>query len=279
LEVQRWVLKVSLMKNQIREMRDKRKALAEELGFLDASLWLGPPEDFPNAKEMSFAELKNAAEKYFIRGGLVSHWYGKSVSAQESNRQLLKAVPKNDAKFHAVWTGLPLFPREQGPLPGQSGMPANVKAVRVFPKTNRFLLDKFVMEGLCGFLIGRRMPLFIWHTELDWKEFYAFAGDFPDLKIIVESQPQKILYHMRSLMPLMRSRQNVLLEISNFAGLDYLEYGVRTLGAERFIFGSFLPVNDPLAPVGMILDADISLADKRAVAGGNLKRIMEGVKS
>ncbi len=268
-----------MLKERIRDMRKERAELSGKLSFLDASLWLGPPEDFPNAVEMSLAEIKAVAAKYFIGGGLVSHWFGKSVSAQDGNRCLMESVPVTEAQFSVIWTVLPLFPEEPGPLPGRTEMPANVKAARIFPKTNRFLLDKFVLGGLCAFLIERGMPLFIWHTELDWKELYEFASDFPDLKIIVETQPQKILYHMRNLMPLMRARRNVLLEISNFAGADYLDYGVKNIGAERFVFGSFMPVGDPLAPIGMLIDSAIGIDNMRAVASGNLTRIIEGVKS
>ncbi len=98
------------------------------------------------------------------------------------------------------------------------------------------------------------------------------------MTIIVETQTQKILYHMRTLLPLMRDRSNVLLETSNLSGQDYLEYGVKTLGPQRFVFGSFLPVFDPLASIGTVLDARIPEADKKLVAGDNLRRIVAEVR-
>ena len=56
-----------------------------------------------------------------------------------------------------------------------------------------------------------------------------------------------------------------------------LEYAVRQCGAERFVFGSFQPMSDPLVPVGMILDADISEAEKAMIAGGNLRALVNEV--
>ena len=49
---------------------------------------------------------------------------------------------------------------------------------------------------------------------------------------------------------------------------------MRQCGAERFVFGSFQPMSDPLVPVGMILDADISEAEKAMIAGGNLRALV-----
>lgn len=56
-----------------------------------------------------------------------------------------------------------------------------------------------------------------------------------------------------------------------------MSFFVRSFGAERLLFGSFVPVNDPCAAIGMILDADISEAEKRLVAGENLSRIIAEV--
>ena len=54
---------------------------------------------------------------------------------------------------------------------------------------------------------------------------------------------------------------------------------MREFGAERLLFGSFLPVSDPLVPIGMVLDADLSEEEKRLIAGDNLRRLLEGVRA
>jgi predicted TIM-barrel fold metal-dependent hydrolase len=118
------------------------------------------------------------------------------------------------------------------------------------------------------------MPLFIWHTELDWPSFYLIAKSFPDLPLVVETQVQKILYHTRPLFALMRYCRNVSLELSNFAGQGFVEYACRELGAGRLIFGSFLPVNDPLVAMGMVIEAEISREEKALIARENLRRLI-----
>jgi predicted TIM-barrel fold metal-dependent hydrolase len=122
------------------------------------------------------------------------------------------------------------------------------------------------------------MPLFIWHTELEWPALYELARTFPQLPLVVETQTQKILYHTRPLFALLRDCANVYVELSNFAGQGYLEYAVREFGAERLLFGSFLPVSDPLAPLGLVLDADLPEAAQRLIAGDNLRRLIGEVR-
>jgi predicted TIM-barrel fold metal-dependent hydrolase len=104
------------------------------------------------------------------------------------------------------------------------------------------------------------------------------ANAFPELPIVVESQVQKILYHTRPLFALMSHCRNVFLELSNFAGPGFVEFATREFGAERLIFGSFWPVNDPLVAIGMVIDAEISRDEKALIAGENLRRLIGTVQ-
>lgn len=260
----------------------QREERAKHLPFFDASLWLGPPEGFPLAAECSLEQLQGVMEQVGIRGGLVSHWYGKTLSAQDGNRAVVEALEKagGDLELFAVWTGLPLFPAEPGPLPGQEGLspPAWVRAVRLFPRSHHFPLVPWCVGSLCEWLEARRMPLFLWHTELEWPSLYELARAFPRLPVVVETQTQKILYHTRPLFALLRDCPNVYVELSNFAGPGYLEYGVREFGPERWLFGSFLPVADPLVPLGLVIDADLPDSIQRLIAGENLRRLLAEVR-
>ncbi|MCG2659926.1 MAG: amidohydrolase [Kiritimatiellae bacterium] len=267
------------MLKQIREMIDTRRRLAAKLDFLDANIWLGRPEGFPLAKEMNAKQLNGVLKTYFTRSGLISHWQSKMSSAQDGNAALEKLAPALPHGLGVIWTGLPLLNGETGPLPGMGSMPRNLSGVRIFPKTHNFIPEDWVIGSLCEWLVAKNLPLFVWHTEIEWTALHRLAGGFPKLTIVVESQPRKILYHSRSLFPLMRACRNVRVDISNFAGQSFVEYVVREFGAERLIYGSFLPVSDPLVPIGMVLDADIADTEKKMIAGDNLRRLMAASNS
>jgi hypothetical protein len=259
-----------------RAAREKREQ-AGRLFLLDANLWLGKQDLFPLAEEMPPGGLRSAFGEYGIRGGLVSHWDSFRLSPQEGNQALVDAEKDLPQNTWLLWTGLPLVPREQEPLPGFGTLHPRVRGVRVFPRTHRFSLSPWVVGSLCEWCAAHRLPLFLWHVEAEWDAIYALAGAFPGLKIVVETQWQKILYHNRNLFSLMEARGNVLVESSNLIGQDFVTYVVKNWGAERLLFGSFLPVNDPWGSIGMILDADITEEEKAVVAGGALKKLIDGV--
>jgi hypothetical protein len=262
---------------RIEETSREKREQVERLELFDANVWLGEPAGFPLAAAMDWPELKRTMEGYGIRQALVSHWAGLWVAAQEGNRRLLAAVPEPGAPaVPGIWTGLPLFPGEEGPLPGVGEAPACLRGVRLFPRSHNYPITTWVLGELCAWLAEMNLPLFLWHVEVDWPSLHALASAFTKLAVVVETQTQKILYHDRPLAALMRACPNVHVEISNLAGAGFLAYAVRELGAERLLFGSFLPVNDPWVPVGLILDAEIGWEDKRLIAGGNLRRLLAG---
>ena len=262
----------------IETMTRERREAAERLQFFDANIWLGQPEYFPLAEEISPGELDDVLAQRFVTGGLVSHWQAKRVSAQDGNAALTEELEGQGENLFAVWAGLPLYPSEGGSVPGSVDLPSNVRGVRIFPKSHNYPLAAWSLGTLCEWLVSRSMPLFIWHTEFDWIPLYELIKAFPRLKVVVESQWQKILYHARPLFAAMRDLPNILVEISNFAGQGFLDYAVKEFGAERFLFGSFLPVADPFVPIGMIIDARISEEEKGLIAGENLRRIIEEVR-
>lgn len=262
-----------MTEGQITQIAEERRALAKELQFFDSNIWLGQPEGFPLTEELKPESLAEVLSGRLITGGLISHWRGTRC-AQEGNEAVLRSVTEKNTNLHVILTGLPLFPAESGPIPGAVQMPNVVRAVRIFPKSQGFPLTDWCIGSLCEWLDTKRMPLFIWHTELDWPSLYLIAKAFPELPIVVETQVQKILYHTRPLFALMRDFRNVYLELSNFAGQGFVDYAAREFGAERLIFGSFLPVNDPLVAIGMVIDACISREEKALIAGGNLRRLI-----
>jgi hypothetical protein len=254
---------------------EKREAV-KELELFDANIWLGKPLHFPLTEELNVSSLKEVLQDYYIRGGLLSHWDGPALSPQEGNAALVDLDLELPENLNTIWTGLPLLPREQDLLPGHGDPDARMRGVRLFPETHRFSLSQWVVGDLCRWCIEYGMPLFLWHVEIEWEALYNLAKAFPDLAIVLETQWQKILYHNRTVYSLLHDNKNVFLETSNFVGQDFMTHGVSTLGAERFIFGSFMPQNDPWASVGMILDADISEREKKLIAGENLKRLLRG---
>lgn len=264
---------MAMVESPLRQRVEDRQRAVARLSLFDASLWLGRAEGFPLAEEFDAEQLVATARGYGLGGGLVSDWRGKTISPQAGNAALGECAATLPGDFFTAVTGLPLMPDEAGPLPGSGEPEVSVKAVRLFPRSHEFPLIDWSVGGLCRWMIEHGLPLFIRHTELQWQDLYELAHTFADLAIVVESQPQKIIYHVRPLHAVMRDCPNVSVEISNLANASF-GWLVDCFGPARFVFGSFLPVNDPLVPVGMMIDSGLSAADQALIAGGNLRRLI-----
>lgn len=258
----------------IQSMTEQRRAEAARLRWFDASLWLGRPQGFPLAKSADLASLRQEMADRFITGGLVSHWRGGTVSPAAGNEALDALAGKLVGhSLGVVVTALPVGPDGSESLAGHGAPPSHVYGLRVFPRAHAFPPAPWLVGGLCRWMIDHGLPLFVWHTETDWQELYALANAFPDLSVVIESQPRKIIYGARSLLGLLRECPNVFVEISNLTSPCFAQM-LAGVGPERFVFGSFLPVNDPLVAIGMVLDTEMSEADRALIAGDNLRRLI-----
>jgi hypothetical protein len=260
------------------EVYDAYVRRRDELSFHDCSIWLGEPAGFPLAKSCSFEDMRDYMKGINVSGGLISHWEGLTLSPQRGNEALLGLTQLAGENWRVVFTGLPLYPRDAGPLPGYEAPHRSMGGVRLFPTSHSYEPTEWVVGSLLHWLEEHGLPLFLWHTEIGWMDLYALARNHPGLSIILETQREKILYHMRSLLPLMRDCSNVSVDLSNLTGQGYLEQTVREFGAERLLYGSFFPVNDPAVVMGMLLDADIALHERVLIASGNLLRILRGIQ-
>ncbi len=253
----------------VKELRDEINALE----IFDAEAWLGKSAAFPLMEEGTAGLLDELQRRHGIKGALVSHWLQKKHPVYESNKHLLDNIEGHE-NWHAVITGLPLFPEDKWFIDSPK-----VKAVRVYPSTFFFPLADWCTGSLCSMLEEKRMPLFVFHTETNLGDIHGLAKRFPAMKIVLESQVKKIIYHARTVLALMKECPSVYLEISNWHGSGLLEYTAENIGSSRMILGSFMPANDPLVSVGLVLHSNLSLAGKKMIAGGNIREILSGVRT
>jgi predicted TIM-barrel fold metal-dependent hydrolase len=72
-----------------------------------------------------------------------------------------------------------------------------------------------------------------------------------------------------------RQHPNVYLETAtSIVGAGLIEFAVRELGAERLVFGTDSPLLDPAVQKAKITGADIENAQRDAILGGNMRRIL-----
>lgn len=68
---------------------------------------------------------------------------------------------------------------------------------------------------------------------------------------------------------------NIYLEIcSSIIEKGLIENAVKRIGAERVLFGTDMPLLDPVVSLYKVMDADISDRDKRLILGENMRKIL-----
>jgi hypothetical protein len=153
-----------------------------------------------------------------------------------------------------------------------------IVAVRLFPKKLRHSLMNWQMRDIFSCMQQHRLPLMLWHAETDWDTIKSICEEYSELPVIIEGNDQKLLYHNRYYIQLLRMYKNLFLEthsVINYLGIESL---VNELHIEQLIYGSYFPINDPNSAMMMITHADISRSAKLKIAGGNMHMLIDNIK-
>lgn len=267
-----------MVMDRITVMTENYRAARVRLGFLDVNLWLGRPRSPEFASGFDLSTLQGRLARYGIQGGVVSHLMTISYSPALGNEQLLNALEGT-----GLWAGITLVPEvfedeQAGCRYLDNVITKGARLARLFPKTHNFSLRSWCASALLRALADRRLPLAIWHTETSWEEIRALCEAYSELPVIVEGTPQKILYYNRIFYPLLAQCANLRLELHNLVNYLGLEDIVARFGAQRLLFGSFMPIYDPNATLMQVTHARISEEDKALIARQNLEELVAGVQ-
>ncbi len=133
------------------------------------------------------------------------------------------------------------------------------------------------LEALSPLLVEmarEKMPLVLLHTDVEFDEMARLAAQYPQLPIIVESGPIKILYFLAHLEELMGRHGNVYLCTYNFCNwLGHERLCAKGFG-KRMLFGSHRPCYNPHAAMGPIAMGQLTWEQKCDLAGNNLRRLL-----
>lgn len=124
-------------------------------------------------------------------------------------------------------------------------------------------------------MIRHRVPLVVLHTDVPMRQIAVLAQGWPDLPIIVESGPLKLLYHITELEGLLSAHSNMYLctyNLCNWLGLERL--CERGFGG-RLLFGTHQPRYSPHAAMAPIAMGRFDWRRKCDLAGNNLRRLLD----
>jgi hypothetical protein len=228
--------------------------------------------DIPDA-----AGLRREMETAGVEDALVYHVLAKDGHPPLGNTLLLEEI-KGHVGLHPVWV---LLPHHTGEMPSPDRLLAEmkdkeIKAARLYPgrQHHSFTLADWCAGELLAALQGVRLPLILDIEIVSWEEVFSLLQKYPQLPIILANFTYR---HDRFLYPLWERFDHLYIEMSRFMGGGAVEDVVRRFGSGRILFGTNMPHYTGTAAVARLTYADIAWDDKRAIAAGNLDRILKEV--
>ncbi|MGH2351297.1 MAG: amidohydrolase family protein, partial [Chloroflexota bacterium] len=150
-----------------------------------------------------------------------------------------------------------------------------VRAVRVYPKSHTFSLASWCAGDLLAVLEAHRVPLSVELAETTWDQLHQLCGDHPQLPVLVT----RVGYRLeRVLYPLWARHPNLYIDLSHFQAHRAIEAAVERFGPRRLLFGTGLPFYSAGASVLAVLRAEIEAEAREAIAGRNLRQLLESVR-
>jgi len=140
-----------------------------------------------------------------------------------------------------------------------------------------FLLEPWCAGELLAALESHRAVLLLSYADVALNTLHNLLTGFPGMPVVMLDVPR--YGRNQPLYRLMALHRNLHLSISPLYSVhEGIEDLCRNFGSERLLFGSGYPVCEGGAALAMLNYADITDADRRAIAGENLQRLLDEVK-
>ena len=233
----------------------------------------------------SAADLLAEMDHFGIAEALVVDSLSRENHPVDGNARILDVV-KPHPRLHPAWAVLPHGASDEQPAPADllAAMRRNhVGALYLYPQQYKINLSEWSVDAFLAPLAATGVPLFIVPNEVgaggnwawdqtDWSAVVALCQRFPRLPVIVSEfrirRANRTIYRAFDACP------NLHLELSGYWLHHGIEYITRRWGARRLLFGSNWPRLGQGPTLATLTCAEISDADKRLIAGDNLRRLI-----
>ncbi len=237
----------------------------------DVNCMVGPwPTETPVYETVDglLAEMKRLG----IARSLVAHTTALTYDPRYGNRRLTQEIAGHD-ELWPCWVLLPTACGEMG-SPTELLMEmaaARVRAVRLYPREHSFSLDDWQCQPLLRMLESRGYPILLSLDQTNWGQIDRLCATYRALPWIVTGVNYRQLRPLCALLP---RHDNLYVDLSTFSPYLGVEEVINNVGSVPLIFGTSLPLEDPGGPLARLAYADISKADREAIAHRNLERLL-----
>jgi predicted TIM-barrel fold metal-dependent hydrolase len=215
-----------------------------------------------------------------IDAALVLHSFSREYDPLYGNKKILEEVKKSD-RLIPIWSALPHH-CEEFPHPKEfvkMMKDNNVRCAALFPKSHQYSLSKLVCGEIYSAFSDNEFPIFLTSAksstgfqQTTLEEVDRICEDFPDLKVVLICLK---FDSARDIVAMMKRHKNLYLEFSTFQANMVFEYFISILGPDRLLFGTDFPEKSIGAAKAFVDYSDISMENRKKIAGGNLAKLLK----
>lgn len=242
-----------------------------DISYYDCSCIVGKRSMVNPGSFYKIEDLLKQMQKLNIERALVYHALAREYNAVEGNSLLMKEVRENSF-LSPAWVVMPHHTGEffePGKLIGLLRQ-EKVRAVRMFPGSNdhNYCIAEWNCCELLKMLEENGIVLLLGLDQVSWSEIYDLCLSHPKLKVILTDVNYRI---DRNIYPLLKRFKNLFIETFGYKVNCGIEEVSKHFGADRFVFGSGMPVYSGAAAIAMISYAQICHEDRLKIACENLE--------
>ena len=244
------------------------------IDFFDCSVKLGMRIIIDPGSFYETGELLRKMAYYGIGRALACHSLAANYRPIYGNALLTEEI-KDIPNLFPVWV---VMPHHTGEFPDPAELREEMKAndirLVMYPPDEHNFSEWYAGE-LFNMLEECNVPVLIGLPQFsnNWNTLHGLLAAHSNLNVILTN----LHYNCgRYLFPLLSQFSHLYIETIGFKLFGGVEEVCKRFGAGRLIFGSCAPVYSGGSAAGMIRYARITDDEKRAVASGNLLRLLEG---
>ena len=176
-----------------------------------------------------------------VEKALVHNPYGVNYDPVDGNRRLLESI-KGIGRFIPQFTCNPAtFDFETF---AKSVSDNNIKSLRMEPISQNYPFVDWIVGDCMEWITESQLTLFVPATEITPNEFHSILKLFPKSKVVLSD----VHYgHVAWALPLLKSIDNLFVEVSKFSIADSIVRLRQTVGDSRILYGSKFPYQ-PMGP-------------------------------
>ena len=251
--------------------------------FFDANCTLGRHCKMQAGGLHTADDLLTEMDHYGIAEALVVDSLSRENHPADGNSRIIEATAGHD-RLHPAWAALPPGTDEQ-PAPAElldQMRRHRVGALFLFTGQYGISLEDWCIDALLEPLASARVPVFLCPNRTgpagdgmdltDWQKVVDLCRRWPGLPVIVSEF--RIRHKQRVLYRALDACENLRIELSGYWLHHGVEYITRRWGSSRLVFGSNWPRLGQHITLATLACAEISDADKRLIAGDNLRELI-----